>query len=214
MELGEVVCRPRSPDCAACPVSRFCRAYRELPDPGVLPRRNRKAPRRHVVGALTAIQWRDRWLVQPRPSGGLLGGLWEFPGGKLEPGESARSTAVRELLEETGVAVRTIRELGVVRHAYTHFTVELHLFLGRAAGRTAPKVRAPAKWLTATEFEDRPRPKATIKAWAMIQEIESASSPSRGGTSAGPLNRRTTTVRLAGGRNRSSRVATTAPDRR
>lgn len=168
MELGETICLPRHPGCGRCPVSEYCRAFRELDDPGTIPAPAPKRTKRRIVGAMAAIEWHGRWLVQPRPSEGLLGGLWEFPGGKIEAGESPETAARRELREETGLSVRSLRPLGVVRHAYTHFSVELHLFLGRVSGGRPPAVRSPAVWLTPAEFEGLPRPKATIKAWERV----------------------------------------------
>jgi len=84
------------------------------------------AVRRIRVAA--AVVWRgDRVLLTRRPPGGPLGLMWEFPGGKLEPGESVGQALVRELREELGVGARTRGELAVETHQYDHgLAVELH----------------------------------------------------------------------------------------
>ncbi|MEM8783355.1 MAG: (deoxy)nucleoside triphosphate pyrophosphohydrolase [Planctomycetota bacterium] len=67
-------------------------------------------------------------LIALRRAGGVLGGLWEFPGGKLEPGESAEAALRREMQEELGVRVRIVGRLTEVRHRYDHGAVRLEVF--------------------------------------------------------------------------------------
>jgi A/G-specific adenine glycosylase len=162
MELGETVCLPRRPRCSACPLASGCRAFEELRDPGVLPRRGRMPTRPHRRAAVVVLDYRGRWLVQRRPAGGLLGGLWEFPGGQIEPGESGAAAARRELREETGFSVRGLAPAGVVLHDYSHFSVELHVFRGRPAGRRPP-LPPGRRWVTPAELSCLPIPKATEK---------------------------------------------------
>jgi A/G-specific adenine glycosylase len=163
MELGETICRPVGPDCGNCPVSRWCRAYRETDDPGAIPRPRAHARRPLVPGSVVVLERGGRWLVQRRAPGGLLGGLWEFPGGRIEPGESPEAAARRELREETGFAAGPLRPRGVVRHAYSHFTVELHVFEGRPKGRVAGRNRGGPRWVRPAELRRLPIPKATEK---------------------------------------------------
>ena len=77
-----------------------------------------RAPVVRVAAAV--IRRGDQVLITQRPPGGPLGGSWEFPGGKLEPGESPADAIVRELHEELGVAATVVAELHVERHAYAH----------------------------------------------------------------------------------------------
>jgi len=164
MELGETVCRPKRPRCAECPVTAFCRAYRETEDPGLLPRRRVGGARPHVRAAVVVLHDRGRWLVQRRPPSGLLGGLWEFPGGKVEAGERPRDAAARELREETGLRAARLRSRGVVHHAYSHFTVELHVFEGALDRRRSRPREAPRqRWVTPADLLRLPIPKATEK---------------------------------------------------
>lgn len=177
MELGETVCLPRRPRCSDCPISAHCQALSELPDPGVLPRRGPTPRKPHVVASVVGVERSGRWLVQQRPLGGLLGGLWELPGGKLRPGESPEVAARREVEEETGVVLPSpLEPVGVIRHAYSHFSVELHLFHTRvperrpAGARFVPR-RAHQRWLTWAQFARLPRPAATIRAVERLRSV-------------------------------------------
>ncbi len=163
MELGETVCRPAAPRCGVCPVTEFCRAYQETDDPGSLPRRRGPKVRPHVRAAVVVLRAGRRWLVQRRAPSGLLGGLWEFPGGKIDAGERPQDAAVRELREETGLRPRTLRPQGVVHHAYSHFTVELHVFGGTLGGLRRRPPRPRQRWVTRSELLRLPIPKATEK---------------------------------------------------
>jgi A/G-specific adenine glycosylase len=74
------------------------------------------------------IERHGRLLIARRPEAGLLGGLWEFPGGKQQPGESLPDCLRREICEELDAGIRVGESFGVYRHAYTHFRVTLHAF--------------------------------------------------------------------------------------
>jgi A/G-specific adenine glycosylase len=169
MELGETVCLPRTPRCGVCPAAFGCRASLELADPASIPRRTRRPHRPHVRGAVVALRRGDRWLVQRRATTGLLGGLWEFPGGKIEAGESPEAAARRELREETGAVAGPLRAAGVVRHGYSHLTVELHVF--EAAVRRPPSPRADRRWATFGEIGKLPLPRATEKIVRLLRSV-------------------------------------------
>jgi A/G-specific adenine glycosylase len=130
MELGQRVCIPRSPRCPACPVASHCAARKA----GVQDRYPRKVVRKPVptyqVGV--GLCFKDgRVLVSKRAPEGLLGGLWEFPGGKRERGETYERTVAREFREEVGLKVDVGERLVTVPHRYSHFAVELHAYLCR-----------------------------------------------------------------------------------
>ncbi|HKS59785.1 MAG TPA: A/G-specific adenine glycosylase [Thermoplasmata archaeon] len=163
MELGETICLPRRPRCPECPVSRFCRARQELPDPGQLPHHGIRRNVPVVDAAVGAIEFRGRWLVQRRPREGLLGGLWEFPGGKIRSGEKPEAALRREIREETGLELTSVAPISVVAHSYSHFRVRLHLFLCRAAHAGNLRTRAARRWVSPQEFRLLPRPAATVR---------------------------------------------------
>jgi A/G-specific adenine glycosylase len=127
MDLGAMICTPHSPSCGRCPVAWGCLALaRDSVDKRPVHGERRKAPHRQVTAAV--IRRKGRVLIARRPEGKLLGGLWEFPGGKRERSESLEACLRRELREELGIAVRVGRVVGAVDHAYSHFRVTVHVF--------------------------------------------------------------------------------------
>jgi len=222
MELGETICRPRAPRCESCPAAFGCRATRELDDPGTLPARAGRPPRPHVRAAVVAVARGDRWFVQRRPAEGLLGGLWEFPGGKIERGESAPAAARRELREETGMLAGPLRAVAVVRHGYSHFTVDLHVF--RTTARQIPAASSRRRWATLDEIGRLPLPRATEKVVAVLRSgrgrLGTVTEPRPGQGSAGtggPWSASRTAAtksRTANGRTSVARAPSASASRR
>ena len=94
-----------------------------------------------------------RVLIAQRPAGKFLAGKWEFPGGKLEPGESAEAGLARELAEELGVQLQSCRPLLSLRHDYPHARVELAtLLVERYAGEPAGREGQALKWVRPAEL--------------------------------------------------------------
>ena len=86
-------------------------------------------------------------LVTRRLEGTHLEGLWEFPGGKCEPGESIHQCLIREIVEELGVPVAPGETLLVTRHEYPEKTVELHFIACTMAGDPAPQQGQQMQWI-------------------------------------------------------------------
>ena len=126
MELGALICAP-VPQCERCPLSADCQA-RALGVQTERPVKVRKPHTPHYTVTAAVIRRDGEVLIGRRPLDGLLGGLWEFPGGKLEPGEQPESGLRREIREELGVEIEVGRSLGTYRHAYTHFRVTVQAF--------------------------------------------------------------------------------------
>lgn len=102
-----------------------------------------------------------RLLISQRPAGSHLGGLWEFPGGKREAGESWAACLARELREELGIEVEVGAEIGRVRHGYPDRTVEIRFFrCRRLAGEPRPLGVAAVAWVGAADLPRYPFPPA------------------------------------------------------
>lgn len=154
MDLGSKICTPRAPRCEACPVRVRCVAFASgtiadrppAPPPRTLPRQ--------TVG-VGVVRRGDKVLIARRPPSGLLGGLWEFPGGKVEEGESPADAVERELREEVGIQVRVGRLLEKVEHAYSHFRVTLYFHEAEyICGRARPKAASEVRWVDPRSVSD------------------------------------------------------------
>ena len=122
MELGAIICKPRNPICNSCPVSDYCLAFQNG-HTEKFPIKNRKPPvptYRVVVGV---IRKNGQVLITRRKSDGLLGGLWEFPGGKIREDETPEQACIREVKEEVNLNVKIESFVQQVKHAYTHFKI-------------------------------------------------------------------------------------------
>ncbi|NLF32230.1 MAG: A/G-specific adenine glycosylase [Planctomycetes bacterium] len=163
MELGARVCTPRAPQCLTCCVRNVCDAAAAgLQE--VLPVRTKKSATPHYEVVAAAIRRHNRYLMGRRPDDAMLGGLWEFPGGKLADGETHAEGLRRELLEETGLTVEVGPRLATVEHAYTHFSITLHLYLCNAPdGQPHPHWHTRLRWVCPCEFDDFAMPGATRK---------------------------------------------------
>ena len=176
MELGATVCTPRAPLCLLCPWAAGCGA-RKAGDAESLPRKApRKAGPHHDIAA--GIVWRGQEvLIARRPAEGLLGGLWEFPGGKRRAGESLEAACVREVREETGVRVRVEAPFLSIDHAYSHFSITLHLFHCRwQAGEPRPLACEEPRFVPLAGLPAYPFPRANARALEALLEREGAGS--------------------------------------
>ncbi len=127
MDLGATICTPQKPACDRCPIRQFCQA-RQLGVQEERPVKLQKPVTPHYIVTAAVIRSGEHVLLAQRPKNGLLGGLWEFPGGKLQTGENLIECLQREIREELGAEICVHQEIGVYRHAYTHFRVTLHAY--------------------------------------------------------------------------------------
>jgi A/G-specific adenine glycosylase len=155
MDLGRLICKPRAPRCAECPVRSHCRASARGTQ-AQRPVKPKRAPTPHYDVAAGLI-WddRERLLIAQRPPEGLLGGLWEFPGGKREDGESLVECLRRELREELAIEVAVGDRFCMVRHAFTHFRITLHAFTCRHVSGEPQLIGAQAvAWVTPDQLDE------------------------------------------------------------
>ncbi len=170
MELGATTCTPRAPACSACPLRRHC-AARRAGDPEALPVVRRRSEPRRIRAAAAWVTRRGRALAVRRPSGGLLGGLWELPGGEIRRGESPTRALRRALRDCAGLALRRVEPVGVVEHLFTHRRLHLHVFRGEAAaGRVRRRGIERHLWLPAGELAALPQSAMTRKALHLLHK--------------------------------------------
>lgn len=155
MDLGRLICKPRVPLCAECPVRAHCRAHARGTQ-AQRPVKPQRAPTPHYDVAAGLI-WdaHGHLLIAQRPLEGLLGGLWEFPGGKREDGESLVDCLRRELREELAIEVAVGDLFCVIRHAFTHFRITLHAFTCHHVSGEPQLIGAQAvAWVTPDQLDD------------------------------------------------------------
>ncbi|MDT0630512.1 A/G-specific adenine glycosylase [Rubrivirga sp. S365] len=170
MELGALLCTPRSPNCPNCPLNGVCAAYAEgAPERYPVTSKAKPVPH-HTVVVAVAADGAGRLLIQRRPEDAMLGGLWEFPGGKQEPGETLAETCRREVREELGVEVEVGRALARVEHAYSHFRITLHAFRCRLAGGEPVSASGePIRWVQPESLDDYAFPRANRRVIEALQ---------------------------------------------
>lgn len=148
MELGALVCTPSNPECGSCPVRSRCRAHAEgrieqLPVTGERPDR----PHYEVTAGVLVED--GNVLIARRPEDRMLGGLWEFPGGKQEDGETLREALRREFMEELGLEVSVGEKIVEVPHEYSHLSINLHAYwCRRAEGEPESREDQPWRWVS------------------------------------------------------------------
>jgi len=178
MDLGATVCTPRRPDCPRCPWQDRCAAY-AAGDPVRWP--VKEAPRPlpfQVIGVGVVLDGAGRVLIDQRLEEGLLGGLWEFPGGKQEPGESIRATIRRELREELAIEAAVGEELITVEHAYSHKRLRFVVHLCRwLSGEPQPLASQQVRWVELDALSDYPFPAANARIIAALWEHLAVGEP-------------------------------------
>ena len=115
---------------------------------------------RRIVVTAAVIEENGAFLVTRRPGGVHLEGLWEFPGGKCEEGESHTESLAREIAEELDTAIVIDREVFSVVHSYPDRIVELHFFSCRLAGAPRPVLGQEMRWVSREELRTLPFPPA------------------------------------------------------
>ena len=116
-----------------------------------------------LVAACAMVDVDGRVLMGQRPEGKSFGGLWEFPGGKLEPGETPEACLIRELDEELGVTITQacLAPFVFASHAYESFHLLMPLFLCRRwEGMVRAREHAALKWVKPSDLPDLPMPPA------------------------------------------------------
>lgn len=170
MDLGATICLPGKPRCLLCPLQPHCLAFER----GVQEQRPvipEKKPVPHYIVTAAILQREQRFLLAQRPANGLLGGLWEFPGGKQEENETLPDSLQREIMEELGCEVSVGAHFGEYQHAYTHFRVTLHAFFcSLIKGEPQPIEASQLAWVPTERLSDYPMGKIDRKIAEQLQK--------------------------------------------
>lgn len=171
MELGATICTPRAPACPRCPLRDVCRA-RVSGDPEAYPVTSKARPvPHHAIAVGVVTDEAGRLLIQRRPEDAMLGGLWEFPGGKQEPGEALDETCRREIREEVGLDVEVGPLIARVDHAYSHFRITMHAFRCRPRGGTLVSASGePVQWVLPEALDGFAFPRANRRVIEALQD--------------------------------------------
>ncbi|HRD76430.1 MAG TPA: 8-oxo-dGTP diphosphatase MutT [Hyphomicrobiaceae bacterium] len=132
-------------------------------------------PRRLVlVAAVALIDVDNRVLIAQRPPGKAMAGLWEFPGGKVDPGETPEEALVREITEELGIEVcePCLAPLTFASHAYPDFHLLMPLFICRNwDGEISAREGQQLKWVRAMRLSDYPMPPADLPLLPALRDL-------------------------------------------
>jgi A/G-specific adenine glycosylase len=179
MELGALVCRPANPLCTECPLVRSCAAH-AAGQPEAFPVRDARRRALHAHIAIGVVSDGDRVLITRRAEAGMLGGLWEFPGGKVRRGEDPSAACRREIREEVGLRVEVGERIARVSHAYTHLTVDIDVFHCRyRGGSVVLEGSTDHRWITVEETARYAFPKANHKFMPAIRDALGAAKDRR-----------------------------------
>lgn len=169
MELGALICRPRQPDCAHCPLSGLCGSLQHG-TVDAYPKRvaSKRVPHRHQ--AIAVIVKRGKMLVVQRPSDGFLGGLWEFPAFDADARKTSPSAVVRQVNDQVGLRVVILERFARIRHAYTHFSLSADVYLCRwQSGRIRLQNAGGHRWVSLRGLARLPIHKANHKFMASLE---------------------------------------------
>jgi A/G-specific adenine glycosylase len=173
MDLGATICLPRQPNCTRCPLSDLCQAHLAGKAEQFPVKQAKKKVPHHIVTAAVIAGEDNTILITQRPEQALLGGMWEFPGGKQEPDESLEECLKREIFEELACRIEVHQPVGVFRHAYTHFKVTLHAFQAELiSGPVELRYHQDAYWIPIPDLDQVPMGKIDRMIASQLQARE------------------------------------------
>ena len=127
---------------------------------------------RAIQVSAAVIERNGAFLLTRREEASHLGGLWEFPGGKVEHGESTEDALVREVREELGCGATVGRHLLTTRHTYADLHVELHFFEVALTGEPVPQMGQQMRWVHRSELASLSLPEADADLVSLLTHTE------------------------------------------
>lgn len=127
-----------------------------------------------LVAAVALVDVDNRVLIARRPEGKSMAGLWEFPGGKVDPGETPEKALVREIREELGIELceTCLAPFTFASHGYDTFHLLMPLYLCRTwDGEISPREGQEVKWVRALRLADHPMPPADLPLVPLLRDL-------------------------------------------
>lgn len=178
MELGALLCTPRNPRCLLCPLQSLCLSAQR----GTQNQRPQRTPRPSIpqFDSSAAVIWEGeplstRLLLVQRPSQGLLGGLWTFPGSlcrqRQPPSAEWPAYLYQVVYESLGIAIAVGEKIATISHVFTHFRLQEHVFHAQIRqGTPRPIQVAACRWVAWDALENFPCPVLTRKTLARLRK--------------------------------------------
>jgi len=162
MELGALLCLPQNPRCPDCPLVGFCVANRRQWI-GVLPRKQRRRAVEIVTRGVVGVHHHGQYLLHRRPERGLLGGLWEFPGG-----DHGTKAALRSMLTKSlGIHLKDMLCRGSYSHSFTHLRWDITVYHADWVPGPLHPVEAYT-WISPAELPNYAMPSAFLPASKLL----------------------------------------------
>ena len=166
MDLANKICRVDHAQCSTCPIDEICMANK-MSIPESYPARVKKKiiPHKEIVAGI--IWQRDKFLITKRTENGLLGGLWELPGGEIVSSETPIEALRRQIKEEWNIDINIKKKVGCVKHAYSHFKITLTLYQCQTQ-ESVKNMNKEYRWITPAEIKYFPFPKSNHKLFNVL----------------------------------------------
>ena len=171
MDLGREICTPQKPKCDDCPLNYYCKAYKTS-KVYLYPIKNKKIKKKPVYDVVVGLIYKkNKFLIAKRKKNVLLGGLWELPGGKKKHKEDNADCLHREIKEELNITVKINKKIGIIKHNYSHFSINLTgYFCSFLKGTPKPLASDDIKWIKTSSINNFAFPKSTNKLFELIKE--------------------------------------------
>ncbi len=171
MDLGGSLCKAGITYCNQCPLKNICKAYAySSPTSYPTPKVSKKISIYDV--AISVVEYQNKVLIMKRKNTKFLSGLWEFPGGKIENNETAVQAIIRELKEETNLTISNPVFLGNITHKYSHFGVNISLFISSPKSIKSINIDQEYKWIKMNNILNYPLPKANHKILDFLKKLD------------------------------------------